>query len=278
MQTGKSVASQDYQTLVLRLDDTDVLTVTLSRPEELNAVDSVMHDELIDLFGRLAEVLDIGAVVITGAGRAFCAGGDLDMIAAGNVDAGIRLRQTRGGLAFLRHLLSIRAPVIAAVNGPAVGLGATVALAADIAILARSAWLADPHVRVGLVAGDGGALVWPLLVGPARAKEFLMRASRIDSERAERIGLVNYVVEDAEVVTQAHGIAVELSRGAREAIAGTKLAVNAGLLAQVDQGIGQSLALEAHSWASEDIPEGVASLRDKREPRFPGSRTAWPVQ
>jgi enoyl-CoA hydratase len=128
---------------------------------------------------------------------------------------------------------------------------------------------------VGLVAGDGGTLIWPLLIGPARAKEFLMRATRVDAERAERLGLVNHVVADDEVLPAARQIARELSMGAREAIAGTKVAVNAQLLRKVDEGVGLSVALEAHSWTSPDILEGVASLRERRAPRWPSSRSAW---
>jgi enoyl-CoA hydratase len=275
MSTAKDLLSESYQTVTLDLESGDILRVTLSRPAQLNAVNAVMHEELTDLFGRLAEVFDVGAVVITGAGRAFCAGGDLDMIESGYSDPAIRLRQSRGAIPFARNLLSVRSPVIAAINGPAVGLGATLGLLTDVSVMARSAWIADPHVRVGLVAGDGGTLIWPLLVGPARAKEFLMRATRIDAERAERLGLVNYVVADDEVLPTARQIAGELSMGAREAIAGTKLAVNAQLLRQVDEGIGFAVTLEAHSWTSADILEGVASLRDRREPRWPSSRSAW---
>lgn len=275
MGIAKQLASESYETVSLDLEAGDVLRVTLSRPAELNAVNSVMHDELIDLFGRLAEEFDLGAVMITGAGRAFCAGGDLGMIEAGNSDPAIRLRQTRGAIPLARNLLSIRSPVIAAINGPAVGLGATLALLADVSVMARSAWIGDPHVQVGLVAGDGGTLIWPLLIGPARAKEFLMRATRVDAERAERLGLVNHVVADDEVLPAARQIARELSMGAREAIAGTKLAVNAQLLRQVDEGVGLSVALEAHSWTSPDILEGVASLRERRAPRWPSSRSAW---
>ena len=120
MRTAKQLAAESYETVALDLEPGDIMRVTLSRPDELNAVNAVMHDELIDLFGRLTEVFDLGAVVITGAGRAFCAGGDLGMIEAGNSDPSIRLRQSRGAITFVRNLLSIRTPVITAVNGPAV--------------------------------------------------------------------------------------------------------------------------------------------------------------
>jgi enoyl-CoA hydratase len=186
----------------------------------------------------------------------------------------MRLRQARTGAAFIRNLLSVRCPLIAAINGPAVGLGATIALLADISVMGRTAWLADPHVRVGLVAGDGGTLIWPLLVGPARAKEFLMRGTRIEADHAEALGLVNHVVDPGDVAAVAGEIALELSTGPREAIAGTKLAINARLLSQIDEGIGLSLALETHSWASADVVEGVVSLREKREPRWPSSAGA----
>lgn len=275
MITGRRVAELSYEAVQLELLPGDILRITLARPDELNAVNAVMHDELVDLFGRLAEVYDLGAAIVTGAGRAFCAGGDLDLIVSGYGDPAVRIRQTRGGVFFARNLLSIRCPLIAAVNGPAVGLGATLALLSDIVVVSRTAWLADPHVKVGLVAGDGGTLIWPALLGPNRAKEFLMRGSRIPAEEAGRLGLVNHVVEPDAVEATATDIALGLSRGAREAIAGTKIAVNAALLRDVDQALGLSVALEAHSWTSPDIVEGVASLREKREPRWPSSRSAW---
>jgi enoyl-CoA hydratase len=248
--------------------------MTFSRPDELNAVSALMHEELIEVFTALGEVYDLGALVVTGAGRAFCAGGDLDMIDAGNRDPMIRLRQTHGGALLARSVLSVRCPVISAINGPAVGLGATLALLTDISVMSETAWLADTHVKVGLVAGDGGTLIWPALIGPSRAKEFLMRGTRIDAKRAEQMGLVNHLTSPDNVLPMATDIAVELSLGAREAIAGTKLAVNAQLLREVDQGIGLSVALEAHSWASPDIIEGVASFRERREPRWPSSASA----
>jgi enoyl-CoA hydratase len=275
MRAAWQIVEKSYETLAIALEPAEIIRITLSRPTELNAVNSVMHEEITDVFGSLGAVSDLGAVIVTGAGRAFCAGGDLDMIEAGNSDPGIRLSQTRSAIPLVRNLLAVRCPVISAINGPAVGLGATIALLADISVLARSAWIADPHVKVGLVAGDGGTLIWPQLLGLARAREFLLRGSRVDAERAEKLGLVNYVVDDDRVLSAAREIARELSAGAREAIAGTKLAVNAQLLRQVDEGLGLAVALEAHSWTSADILEGVASLRNRRQPRWPSSRGAW---
>jgi enoyl-CoA hydratase len=162
--------------------------------------------------------------------------------------------------------------VISAVNGPAVGLGATIALLSDIVVMAETAWISDPHTQVGLVAGDGGTLLWPLLVGPARAKEFLMLGTRIDAPRAEAMGLVNHVVPDAETLEKARAIATELATGPREAIAGTKQAINAQLLRDAGEGLALSTSLEGQSWVLDDILEGVASVREKRPANWPTAR------
>ncbi len=254
----------------------DVLLVTLNRPERLNAVDWELHGEIVSLYTALCTTHDLGAVVITGAGRAFCAGGDLEHISRGRTDAKVRSAQLTESVRLVREALSVRCPVIAAVNGPAVGLGATVALLADIVVMAESTFLADPHTQVGLVAGDGGTIMWPLLVGPSRAKEFLMLGTRIGAVRAYDLGLVNHVVPDGEVQARAREIADELALGPREAIAGTKLAVNAQLLRTVGEGMPLAISLEGLSWVHEDIVEGVAATREKRAPTWPSAEGSSP--
>lgn len=266
------IRSLQLEKILIEEVDNDVLHVTLNRPERLNAVDWGLHGEIVSLYTALCGSHDLGAVVITGAGRAFCAGGDLEHISRGRTDANVRRAQLAESVRLVREALSVRCPVIAAVNGPAVGLGATIALLADIVVMAESAFLADPHTRVGLVAGDGGTIMWPLLVGPSRAKEFLMLGTRIDANRAYDLGLVNHVVADDEVQVRAQEIANELALGPREAIAGTKLAVNAQLLRAVGEGMPLAISLEGLSWVHDDIVEGVAATREKRAPTWPSTQ------
>jgi enoyl-CoA hydratase len=260
-----------HHILVDRLED-DVVLITLNRPDQLNAVNQELHDDLTTLYGILARQYTLGAVVITGAGRAFCAGGDLGLIEQGHTDWQMRSKQLAEAVLLVRDALTVRCPVIAAVNGPAVGLGATVALLADIVVMADSAWLSDPHTQVGLVAGDGGALLWPYLVGPSRAKEFLMLGTRIEASRAEQLGLVNHVVPAEETLSRAKEIASQLANGPREAIAGTKLAINAQLLRVAGENMPLSTSLEGQSWVVDDILEGVSSVREKRAANWPSAR------
>src|SRR5581483_2923957 len=181
--------------------DGKLLTATLNRPDRLNAVDVTvdgeigLHEELEDLFALIARDSSVGAVLLTGAGRAFSAGGDVKQMQISTAGAGgapaAALDEARRVMV---NLLQIDQPIIAAVNGPAMGLGATLALACDVVIMSEEAYIADTHVSVGLVAGDGGAVLWPLLLPINRAKYYLMTGERIPGPEAERIGLVNKTV------------------------------------------------------------------------------------
>jgi enoyl-CoA hydratase len=266
------VRSLTFEHILVEEVPNDVLLVTLNRPDRMNAVHWDLHEEIVTLFDALSRTHDLGAVVMTGAGRAFCAGGDLDLIERGRTDAPMRTRQLAEGAKLVRDALAIRCPVVAAVNGPAVGLGATIALLADIVVMADSTFISDPHTQVGLVAGDGGTVLWPLLVGPSRAKEFLMLGTRIDAARAEALGLVNHVVPAEEVLPRAREIADQLALGPRGAIAGTKHAINAQLLRDAGEGLALSTSLEGESWVLDDIVEGVAAMREKRPPTWPSAR------
>jgi len=169
-----------YQRLKVHKDN-GVAVVTLNRPDSLNAVDVQMHFELSTIFGDLNRDSEVKAVVITGGGRAFCAGGDIKWIREMSADASYIKAQMAEARRIVCDILDLEAPAIAAVNGPAIGLGATVALFCDIIIIAsEKARFSDPHVSVGLAAGDGGAVIWPLLIGVARAKEYLMTGDAIE--------------------------------------------------------------------------------------------------
>jgi enoyl-CoA hydratase len=246
-----------------------VALCTLNRPDALNAISMAAHRELETLFAQLGADREVRAIVLTGAGRAFCAGGDVkdmggdgDERPAGIFDSGARQ--------LAANLAAIEKPVIAAVNGAAVGLGATLALLCDVVFMADTARIGDPHVKVGLVPGDGGAVIWPLLVGPARAKEYLMTGDLLTAAEAERIGLVNHVVPADEVVERAMALAARLAGGASLAIRFAKLSVQRTVLQAMLSSLDASLALEAITGRSRDHVEAVQAFTQKREPRFEG--------
>ncbi|HEX2170897.1 MAG TPA: enoyl-CoA hydratase/isomerase family protein, partial [Dehalococcoidia bacterium] len=211
-----------YETLVVEQTD-GVLTATLNRPESLNAFNETLHLEVEEFFHTVAHDDSVRAIILTGAGRLFSAGGDVKGMKSRSEGAaetgGLRTRRSMYVPGEIIHgLLNIPHPVIAAVNGDAVGLGATLALFCDIVVMNSAARIADTHVKVGLVAGDGGAVIWPHLIGVNKAKEFLMRGNFIKGEEAERIGLVNYAVPADQVLPKARELAAELANGAPWAI------------------------------------------------------------
>lgn len=259
---------EGYEHLLVELIDR-VAVVTLNAPDRLNAVDRPMHEELEAIWVDLNHDDRVGAVVLTGAGRAFCAGGDLQGMAEGAYHPSRRM-PVRYGRRLIHNLLELEAPVVAAVNGDAVGLGATLALFCDIIFVAEGARLGDPHVKVGLVAGDGGAAIWPLLCGLARAKQYLLTGDLLDASEAERIGLVNFVVPAEMLQDQARAFASRLANGPTRAIRWTKLAANKITRMYVEPVLDASLALEGITFVSEDHREAVDAVLAKRPPRFAG--------
>lgn len=244
----------DYEYLVVE-NDHGVLTCTLNRPEVLNAVHGPMHHELTRFFHRLVEDDpddDVEVVILTGAGRGFCSGGDIKApMGRPNRRDGEPpdptwhpLRGFAVGSPMMRALISVTQPVIAAVNGDAVGMGASVALCCDVVLAAESARIGDPHVPSGLVAGDGGALIWPMLVGPNIAKEYLMTGDLIPARVAERLGLVNHVYSDDSLMDEARQLARRLRDTPRAAVRWTKQLVNRLLFEQMGTVTDAGLALE----------------------------------
>jgi enoyl-CoA hydratase len=228
-----------YEHLRFERMEHGVVLMTLDRPEKLNAVNARMHRELSRFAYEVEVDPSITVLVITGAGRAFCAGGDFsDGMPA---DSGAMMIE---GRRIVDHLLECRTPIISAVNGYAMGLGATVALLADVVFAARSAVIADTHVSNGLGAGDGGQVIWPLLVGVNRAKYFLMTGDRLTADEAERLGLVNFVVDDDELLDRALALAERFATGPLEAIMASKVPINAWLRQQSAQILPYSLLLE----------------------------------
>lgn len=257
-----------YQTILIEKSETGVAIATLNRPEKLNAIDATMHTELTTLPGDADADPDVKVLVITGAGRAFCAGGDFSAQRESPVTGGSQtMREARQ---IVDNLLDCSKPVISAVNGYAMGLGANFALLADIVVAARSATFADTHVRMGIGAGDGGQVIWPLLMGVNRAKYFMMTGERLPAEEAERLGLVNFVVDDAELMTKAMEIAESLAMGPTRAISASKVPINKYIKMVSNLVLPLSLALEEATMATEDAREAGQAFREKREPKFTG--------
>jgi len=263
------MTSADFRTLRLERVDA-VLRVTIDHPRSaLNAVDEDLHRDLVALFAGLRRESEARAVVLTGRGKAFSAGGDFAWFPTlrepGRLEA---LRRDAKQLVW--DMLDVELPIVAAVNGHAMGLGASIALLCDVIFMADTATIGDPHVRVGIVAGDGGVAIWPLAVGPARAKEYLLTGDPLSALEAERIGLVNRVVPAAELDAQAMAFAARLAAGAPLAVRYTKLAVNKLVKDALNVAFDASTALELVTFQSEDHREALAALAEKRPPVFKG--------
>lgn len=266
------MADYRYETLLVEKTN-KVATITLNRPDRLNAVGGGMHEELEDVFGRINADAEINAVLLTGAGKAFCAGGDvssMDQRPEPATASGIPLTLGRGPRRLILSILEVEVPVVVAVNGDAVGFGATLALFGDVIYAAEHARIGDAHVRMGLVAGDGGAVIWPLMVGVHRAKEYLMTGDLIAAPEAERIGLINHVLPADELLPAARAMAERLANGATWALRWTKAAINASVRERMNLILDASLAYEALTVGTDDHKEAARAFMEKRRPNFSG--------
>jgi len=248
-------------------------TVTLNRPETNNRIDHRYHLELQDVWADLARDKDVNAILLTASGRYFSVGGNvkgmLDRPGGDVFEEGEMLEPT-GGRRIVQNILDCDQPIVCAINGDCIGLAATIALLCDITVAAETARIADPHVKIGLVAGDGGAVIWPMLVGPNRAKEFLMRGNLISAADAARMGLVNYALPPDQVLPKARELAQELADGPTWAIRWTKLSVNKAVKDQFNLIMDTSYALEMSSFRTDDHREAVRAFIEKRKPQFTG--------
>ena len=227
--------------------------VTLNRPEQLNATNHALHTGLAAVFGQLDADDSARAVVLTGAGRAFSAGGDFAHLEVLASDDALRERTLADARRIVTGMVQCRLPIVAAVNGPAVGLGCSLVALSDIVFIAESAYLADPHVLVGLVAADGGPVVWPLLTSLHLAKEYALTGERISARRAAEIGLANHVCPDGELMDAALACADKLAALPRRTLQDTKRLLNVHLERAVLATLDFAIAAEDRSFLSAEV-------------------------
>jgi enoyl-CoA hydratase len=244
-----------------------ILRITLRNPGKLNAVGHEAHGHLAEIWRTVDRDPETRVVVVRGADGAFSSGGDLDLVQDIAGDWETRLRVFHEARDLVYNVVNCRKPIVAAIDGPAVGAGLAVALLADISIAAPSARIVDGHTRLGVAAGDHAVLVWPLLCGLAKAKYHLLLCEPVDGVEAERIGLVSLCVPAEELEERALDVARRLAAGSQAAIAHTKLALNNWLRA-AGPAFDASLALEFLDMTGPDVAEGVAAVRERRKPKF----------
>jgi enoyl-CoA hydratase len=261
----------DYEHLQFEPRPNGVLLITINRPQVLNATNDRLHWELTQVWLTIDADRETRVAVVTGAGRAFSAGGDLEMVEANARDPKRLARTIREASDIVYNMINLDKPIISAINGVAVGAGLVVALLADISIMSESARITDGHTKLGVVAGDHAAIVWPLLCGMAKAKYYLLTSDFIDGREAERIGLVSLCVPADQLMPKAFEVADKLARGAQQAIRWTKRSLN-NWLRLAGPIFDQSIALEMLTFMEEDVREGLAAIREKRPPTFPSAR------
>lgn len=251
--------------------DGPVRLVTIARPDVLNAVDEELHSALVGLWPALAADADANVVVLTGAGRAFSAGGDLEYIARFFDDPALRRRTMDEAQQILWSMIRFPLPVIAAVNGPAVGLGASLMLASDIVLFSDRAYFADPHVTVGLVCGDGGAALLPLVAPLLRAKELLFTGDRVGPEEAVALGIASRVVQHDELLGEAMALAHRIAGQPRFALQQTKRVIQLGVEQAVSKVVVAAAEAEAESMATIEHRDRIRSTIDKANSRASGA-------
>lgn len=249
---------------VLRVESRGpVRVVSLNRPDALNAADERLHGAISRVWLELDADEDVRAIVLTGAGRAFSAGGDLTLLHGMADDVELRRKIMAEAAEIVETMIVVRAPIIAAVNGPAVGLGCSLASMCDLVLIEEQAFFADPHVSIGLVAADGGAITWPLLTSLLRAKEALLLGGRIPAEDAVTFGLANRVVPKGTSLEEAIAIAEQIATLPVQAVRETKRLLNDALRAAVDRSLANALATETESYDEPDFRAKLGMLLSK---------------
>lgn len=246
-----------------------ILTITLNRPP-MNPIHYELHNELARLWYQVQLDHESDVIIFTGAGEVFSAGGDIPMMQKRIDDPELFNQKNLEMKQMIFGLLDLEKPVIARINGDCIGLGATLALLCDITIAVEDARFGDPHVKMGYVAGDGGAIIWPQLIGYARAKEYLLTGDMLDAREAERIGLISRAVPRDQLDARVNAIAQKLAQGATKAIKWTKTSINLPLRQMAHAMLDASLAYEALTNIGPDHQEAVKAFQEKRKPRFTG--------
>ena len=246
-----------------------ILTITLNRPP-MNPIHYELHNELSRLWYRVQIDHETDVVIFTGVGEVFSAGGDIPMMQKRIDDPELFNQKNLEMKQMIFGLLDLEKPVIARINGDCIGLGATLALMCDITIATDDARFGDPHVKLGYVAGDGGAVIWPQLIGYAKAKEYLLTGEMLTASAAERLGLINYAVPRGELDAKVNFFADKLARGSTKAIKWTKTAINIPLRLLAHSMMDASLAYEAITNMGPDHQEAVTAFQEKRRPKFTG--------
>jgi len=248
-----------------------VAEIILNRPTAHNSFTHLMHVELKQAFLAVRELPDVRAIVLAAHGASFSAGGDFDLILSHRADAAARGEMRAEARPLLMAIADSPIPVIAALQGDAVGLGATIALGADAVVAARKARISDPHVVIGLAAGDGGAVLWPLHMGLLRAKRYLLTGDRLTAEDAYAMGLVTDLVETPEtVIGAARQLAERIAALPPLAVQGTKRALNQIFLARANEVFEQALAAEMETFQSDDVAEAISAIKERRKPVYTG--------
>ena len=257
---------QGYEKLTFSGEDEGVVEVVMDSGE-VNAVDATLHGELVRVWRDVDADADCNVALLRGEGRFYSVGGDLEMIARLGEDFELRARVLREARDLVYNMLDCSKPIVSAVHGAAVGAGLATALLADISVVARDARLIDGHTRLGVAAGDHAAIIWPLLCGMAKAKYYLLTCEELTGEEAERIGLVSRAVEADQVLAEARAVACKLAAGSPTALRWTKLTLNNWLRA-MGPTFDASTALEMIGFTGPDVSEGIAAIRERREPDF----------
>lgn len=260
----------NYKTLKLERSASRVLKITIDHPtSKMNAVDGLLHEELTRMFSELRRESEARAVLLTGSGKAFSAGGDFSWFPT--LQDPTKLEHLRrDAKQLIWDMLDVDLPIVCALNGPAAGLGASIALLCDTIFMARNTVILDPHVQVGIVAGDGGTVIWPMAIGPALAKQYLLTGDPVPADDAHRMGLVNFVCDEDKVVAEAMAFCERLALSAPLAVQYTKQAVNKLIKQNLNLAFDHATALEIVTFKSEDHAEALAALREKRKPVFEG--------
>jgi len=258
---------QKYSKLQIDAPAERVLRLTFNRPETYNSVDAETHTQLTNIWRDIDADPNISAVIVTGAGKAFSAGGDFELIREVIADPLTRMATWKEAKDLVYNVINCNKPIVSAINGVAVGAGLVVGILADVSIAGRSARIVDGHTRLGVAAGDVACIIWPLLCGLAKAKYYLLTCRPISGEEAERIGLVSLCVDDEALQRTALELATELANGAPSAIRWTKYALN-NWLRMAGPMFDTSTALEMLGFAGTEVREGLASHLEKRKPNF----------